>query len=352
MRRIHQLFGIGAACTVMAVAAACLGESQPAAHGEVRVGDVAHAKQTGAIRLTTYNIENLFDDRDDLSLSGKEDDWYDKDKGVRAKPASQREGVAKAITAIDSDVIAVEEIESFDALVEFREQYLKGLGYDYVMSIDSGADRGIQQGVLSRFPIREARVWPSLPLGGVHPENYGTGKNWNAGEPMVFRRSPLYVRIEVPAGARGNEQAYELNLFVVHHKSGKYNDYWREKETPAVVAMVREVESRDPKANIAVLGDFNAEATEAAVVVYDSAGLTHADTSGSADPKRTSHSSGRTIDFILVNANLRAEIVPDSAFAFGTPVLPEEADWRTTPPPADFASDHMPISVDITPVDK
>jgi endonuclease/exonuclease/phosphatase family metal-dependent hydrolase len=33
-------------------------------------------------------------------------------------------------------------------------------------------------------------------------------------------------------------------------------------------------------------------------------------------------------------------------------VLPAEADWRTTPAPTDYASDHMPVSVDITPIDR
>ena len=350
MRRTTMLFGIGAACALFA--AACFAEGTGAAPGVVRTGEAAKPKAQGAIRLTTYNIENLFDDRDDLSLSGREDDCYSQDKTIRAKPEAQQAAVAKAIRAIDSDIIAVEEIESFDALIEFREKHLKGLGYDHVMSIDAGADRGIQQGVLSRFPIREARVWPQMPLPGIHPELYGDKPNFEAGKPIVFRRSPLYVRIEVPAGSRGNDASYDLSLFIVHHKSGKYNDYWREKETAAVVGLVANLMAIDPKANIAVLGDFNAEPADTSVKTYIDAGMVHAHQNGSNDQSMQTHSSERAIDFILVNANLKAELVPGSAFAFGTPVLPAEADWRTAPTPSDYASDHCPVSVDIVPIDK
>jgi endonuclease/exonuclease/phosphatase family metal-dependent hydrolase len=318
----------------------------------IRIGEAARDKAPGAIRLTTYNIENLFDERDDLSLNDREDDWYDREDGVRAKPAAQREAVAAAIRAIDSDIVAVQEIESFDALVEFREMHLKGLGYDHAMSVEVGSERGIECGVLSRFPIREVRAWPQMDLGGVHPDLYGSQPNWNAGEPIVFRRSPLFVRIEVPAGARGNEKPYELGLFVVHHKSGKFNNYWREKETVAVARLVKDLEAREPGLNIAVVGDFNAETSDPEVRTYLDAGLSQALESASGDSKTLTHSSGRAIDFILVNQNLRADFVAGSAFAFGTPVLPEDADWRTTPAPRDYASDHMPVSVDITPIDR
>jgi len=352
MRKLVATFGIGAAFTLYSFSV-CAGDTPPQVQGVVRIGErEAKPKSSSTIRLTTYNIENLFDDHDDPSLVGKEDDWYDQDKGLRAKPESQQEAVSQAIRAIDSDIIAVEEIESLEALVEFREKHLKGLGYDYVQSIDVGADRGMQTGVLSRFPITEARVWPNLDLGGVHPDKYGDKENFLAGQPMVFRRSPLFVKIAVPAGARGNKDPYVLDLFVVHHKSGQYSGYWRDAESRALIGLLNDLLDRDPQANVAILGDFNAQPDEPSVTAYEQAGLTHADTTTSSDPAHLTHSSGRAIDFILVNNNLKAEIVAGSAFAFGTPVLPEDADWRTTPQPVGFGSDHMPVSVDITPVNK
>lgn len=319
----------------------------------IRVGDTApHPRREGAIRLATYNVENLFDDRDDPSLTGRFDDWYDKARNERAKPASQQEAVAASIHRADPDVIGMEEVESYDALIEFREKYLSDMGYTYAATIDVGQERGIQQAVLSRFPIRQVSVWPNMPLGGVHPQNYGNGKNWYAGQPILYRRSPLYVRIEVPEKAAGNDKPYDLDLFVIHHKSGRYNDYWRNKEAARLVEMIQGIERQDPGRNIAVLGDFNASPEDKCVQMYINAGMRHVIDHSSDDPKTTTHSSGRSIDFILVNPALAKEIVPDSAFVVGTPVLDEDKDWRTTPPPPGYGSDHMEVAVDITPVDK
>ncbi len=343
------------------VSAAALGAT---AHAQsLRVGSPeAPAPREGAVRLATYNVLNLFDDRDDPSLTGRHDDCYSYDKTVRAKPADEQSAVADAIRRASPDIIGLQEIESFDALIEFRETYLADMGYDHAVSIDVGQERGIEQAVLSRFPIREATVWPNMPLGGVHPEMYGDQKNWHAGEPIEYRRSPLYVRIEIPSGAqdrRGDDgasgPAYELELFVVHHKSGRHNDYWREKEAARLVEMIQEMQRADPARNIAVLGDFNARPNDESVRMYRRAGLRHVidrDSAGGADPAKLTHSSGRAIDFILVNEALAPEIVDGSAFVLATPLRDEGQDWRTTPPPAGYASDHMPVCVDLVPVER
>ena len=176
---------------------------------DIRVGlPEAPDKAAGAIRLSTYNIENLFDADDDPALSGRYDDCHSYDKTVRAKPTSQLRAAARAIKELNADVIAFQEIESFDALNEFRITHLEGLGYRYIVSIDVGQERGIENAVISRYPIREATVWPNMPLDGVHPDKYGNRDNMYAGEPLVFRRSPLRVVVEVPS--RDGGDPYEL----------------------------------------------------------------------------------------------------------------------------------------------
>lgn len=319
----------------------------------VRVGSKQRPPtRDGTIRLASYNIENLFDDRDDPSLNDRNDDCYAYDKTVRAKPAEQRRAVADSIRRTNPDIIGLQEIESYDALIEFREEFLADLGYDHVVSIDVGQERGIEQAVLSKFPIREARVWPNMPLGGVHPEKYGDKRNWHAGEPITYRRSPLYVRIEVPTDIAVGGEPYELELFVIHHKSGRYNDYWREKEADALITMIHNMQTDNPARNIAILGDFNATADEKAVQMYRDAGLTQVAPRPDVDAASAlTHSSGRTIDFIFVNDALAAELVPNSGWVVGTPVLSADKDWREHPPPAGYASDHMQILVDITPRD-
>lgn len=302
------------------------------------------AKPEGGVRLATYNLLNLFDERDDPSLSGNEDDMSS------VKPESERQALGEAIRRLDADILACEEVESFDALMEFRERHLQGMGYKHVVSIDVGAERGIEQAVLSRYPIVEAMVWPVIRLDGVHPDTYGNEPNRYAGQPLDCRRSPLRVTVEIPGG--DGVAPYRLTLFVVHHKSGRYNNYWREAEAAKFAEMIAELQAREPSRNIAILGDFNAIPIDASVQTYLSAGLTDVLAPRKArDPLTTTHESGRAIDFILVNPAFLSDLSPGSAFVLGTPLRPEGADYRTTPAPAGFASDHLPVAVDFLPRD-
>ncbi len=309
----------------------------------------APAKSRDVIRVATYNLLNLFDDRDDPALSGDAEDIDD------AKPSSQKTAAAEAIRRLDADVIGLQEIESYDALSDFVHEYLGDMGYEHIVSIDVGQERGIEQAVISRFPINEAVVWPHLALGGQHPEMYGNQPNRYAGEPIFCRRSPLRVTFEVPVGHAGATDPYLLTMFVLHHKSGRYNDYWRNAETVRIIKMIKEVEGDDPERNIVILGDFNAQRTAWSVDGYMRAGMN--DVFGNErqiDASQTTHESGRCIDYILVNEALSHEVKDNSAFVLGVPVR-SEADarrWYETDPPAGYASDHMPVAVDIRPVDR
>lgn len=293
-------------------------------------------RPTGTIRLATYNVENLFDDKDDPALSGPNED-----KG-ETKPLSQLEGAAAPIKALDADVLAVQEIESLEALMWFRDGWLKDLGYTYVASVDAGDARGIEQGVLSRYPIKNVENWPGLKLSGVHPEKAPDGE---PGSPLVLHRSPL--KVDVILGDESGKHE-TLTLFVVHHKSGFKSAYWREAEAAKVIELVKAQETAHPDRPIAVLGDFNAMPDQASVQTYLSGGLVDAlagRTEG--DPAWITHESGRIIDLILCNEVFSQHIVPGSAFVMGVPARPEGSDWRTTPPPVGYGSDHYPVAVDL-----
>lgn len=304
------------------------------------------AKAPGAIRLATYNVLNLFDEHDDPTLKGEQDDMSS------VKPEREKAALAETLQRLDADIVALEEVESLQALTEFRDEHLQGLGYDYIVSIDAGDDRGIEQSLLSRFPIKEATVFPSMPLGGVHPEKYGNQPNWNAGEPIECRRSPLLAVVTIPNAEGG--KPYDLTLMVVHHKSGRYSGYWREKESARFASIIQEMQAANPQRNIAVLGDFNAEPTDLSVRTYaDVAGMT--DVFGERSPGDDAvltHESDRVIDMIWVNPALGRDLVPGSFFVLGTPLRPRGADWKTTEPPAGYASDHMPVAVDLIPADR
>ncbi len=341
---VALLAGIASTSISVAQATAVTSASAP------RLGlPEAPPKANGAVRLATYNILNLFDEHDNPALSDRFDDMHSSREGLRAKPDAQLRAVADAIRELDADVIGLQEIESFDALEAFNAEYLSDLGYEFIVSIDVGQERGIEQAVLSRFPIREARVWPNMPLGGVHPEKYGSGENWYAGEPIAYRRSPLYVRVEIPS--TGEEANFDLELFVIHQKSGGPAAYWREAESRGLVKLIEQRLQENPNANIAVLGDFNATPDALSVQTYiDQAGLTLTmDSHGPGAAKSPTHESDRAIDFIFVNSNLKRSLVADSAFVLGTPLRPSGADYRTTPAPEGYAADHLPVAVDFFP---
>ncbi len=339
--------------------------TKPAATaGSIRHGIKEPKLRTpGTIRLASYNLENMFDDKDDPALSGE---YEDKDM---TKPLAHCEALAKAIKAIDADIIALQEIESIEALTWFRDNHLQGLGYDFISSLDSGDHRGIECSVLSRFPIKDAKVFKDMPLGGIHPDKWGEEANREAGKPITFRRSPLQVTVVVPpekvaslsklkdlaapaATPAAEPKPYELTLFVVHYKSGRPGAYWREAEATKTAELAAAVLKDNPEANIAILGDCNAIQTDEALqILYRQSWMDLFADRAPKDAATFSHSSDRTIDHIMFNKNLSGELAFDSRFILGTPVRDKGVDWRTTAPPEGYAADHYPVVVDLYPTD-
>ena len=318
----------------------------------------APAKTPGAIRITSFNIENLFDDKDDPKLTGTFDD---KDS---AKPADALKAAADAIKTLDCDILCLQEVESEQAVRWFRDNYLKGLGYEHIASLDAGDPRGIEQAVLSRFPIKNVRTYNHQKLGGRQPDSWGKEPNREAGAPFEFKRSPLQVTIEVPntsvadllkkAGKpEARAEKYELTLYVVHLKSGG-RDYepQRAAEAKGVVDLIGTLTKENPKANVLVLGDFNATLNLDSMKPFDAGKLTNiwADRNP-RDTATMTHTTARCIDHIYYNANIKPELKLDTRFVLGMPARGAKDDWRTTPPPPGYASDHYPVSIDLVPVE-
>jgi endonuclease/exonuclease/phosphatase family metal-dependent hydrolase len=299
----------------------------------------APAKAEQSFRLTTYNIENLFDAHDDPSLTGRNDD------ADETKPEHELTATAMAIRAVNPDVLCIQEVESEAALLEYRDNYLSDMGYEYVVSIDAGNDRGIENSVLSRFPISNVENWPNMPLGGVHPEKYGTQKNWYAGEPINFRRSPLMVDLEIPSSEDG--KTWTLTLFVMHHKSGRFNTYWREAEATGTLKLIKDVLAADQDRAIVLLGDFNAEVDDQSVQTYLKGGFVDIFEDHTSKTETITHESGRRIDLILANKAALSRMNPESGFVYGTAARPEGVNWRDMETFDGYAADHYPVSVDV-----
>ncbi|MGH7133428.1 MAG: endonuclease/exonuclease/phosphatase family protein [Phycisphaerales bacterium] len=324
----------------------------------------------GTFRLATYNVENLYWSK----AKAKDAKPADGKPAPDAKPGNDEGGtgpksdaacraVAAAIKRIDADVLAVQEIESLETLTAFRDKYLSGQGYDFIASIDAGDPRGIECAVLSRFPLSGAKVYLHEKLEGVHPEKLGRDANPEAGKPLIMKRSPLQVTVTIPAAkiaellkiqdaAAADVKDYQLTLFSVHHKSGREFGFLRAAEAKRTAEIANGLLKEYPGLNVVVLGDCNAQGKEAAIEAYIAAGFT--DLFGDRqreDATTITHSSGRAIDHIFFNPDAAKEIAPGSRFVLGTADRPKGSDWRTTPAPSDWASDHYPVVVDLRPVE-
>lgn len=290
-------------------------------------------KAEGAVRLASYNLLNLFDHVDDPALKGEEEDI------TQATPAERCTALAEAIRRLDADILVLQEIESREALAWFRDTYLKGLGYDHLESFDAQYARGVEQSVLSRFPLKDARL---LEMPGS--------------DGFRFQRIPIRATAVLPGG-------YEITVIGIHHKAGgdSFNGQ-REAEAGRIIAKVKEELAADAGRNLAVLGDFNATATKESRKMYDRAGLVNTyewrpwiegnPTRDQIRDRFITHESGRAIDFILVSEGLANELVPSSFFVLSTLHPGDAYDWRKDKAPQGHASDHYPVAVDLVPKDR
>jgi len=299
----------------------------------------------GTIRLGSYNMLNFFDQIDDPTLQGKYDDY-----GDNPGPTSvyRCEELAAIIRELDADVLALQEVESQKALEWFNKMFLSEMGYNYVVSKEVGYYRGIEQSVLSRFPISEVKTWQDADLTKIKR----IGGGWSEIPPdtneIAFQRSPLCFTVTSPEG-------YELTIFSIHHKAGR--DSWRrELEALQILDYIKAMTKENPERNIAVIGDFNAQPWDRSVRVYLRDGMTDAISHRTLNldwddnsPLRKTHTSGRLIDFILLNSAAVNELVIDSGFVLGS--SHPEYDWRNDAIPTGYASDHCALAVDMVPIE-
>jgi len=284
------------------------------------------------LRVATYNVLNLFDHEDDPAIVGDIDDL------PMATSDGRCRSLAEVIHRVDADVLALQEVESEATLRWFRDTYLADMGYDHIVSLDVGYARGVENAVLSRYPLSNAKAEPNIPLQGVVRHGGGWAEPGEGDEAAVFQRTPLRVDVAVPGG-------YELTLFVVHHKSGRHK-YRRESEALKLLELIDEVEATSPGRNIIVLGDFNAAPWDRSMDVYGEAGFIDIGADPRSERPKT-HESDRILDFVLVNSAAHREYELGSITVHESTPPPAGYDWRTDPRPDECPSDHRAVSIDL-----
>jgi endonuclease/exonuclease/phosphatase family metal-dependent hydrolase len=200
------------------------------------------------IRIGTFNCENLFARfkfNKDVDPAEAVKNGFDINKvSFDLLNENEKELTAKAIEALNADVIALQEVENLDVLKRFRTGHLKKLKYTHAMLVDANDPRQIDVAVLSRFPLVATRSHQHL----------------RSGSAFVFSRDCLEVDVRADAKT--------LTLFVNHFKSmldkdnpalGRKNTRAKRMAQSAEVKKI--VEARfgpNPgSAPFAILGDLN-----------------------------------------------------------------------------------------------
>lgn len=230
--------------------------------------DPRAAASADEIIVATYNVEALFDCEKDHETQDHDylpQGFYAWDE---AKLARKIANIGKVVRSINGgrgpDILALNEIENHGVAARLRDEALGDLGYDTLVHRDSECIYGLDNAILSRFPLAEEAQ--------IHSVND--------------------FRTEAARRARGILEAtldvhgVPLTLFVNHWPAGVGRTASQRVD---VARQLRELVERrlegDPSAEIIVLGDFNATLDEEA---FGRRGLrASADAESVVGPERT-----------------------------------------------------------------
>jgi endonuclease/exonuclease/phosphatase family metal-dependent hydrolase len=248
---------------------------------------------------------------------------------------------AQVVRDVHADVVGVIEVDNRVALGRFNSALLPAVSttpYPHVMVIDGNDDRGIDVGLLSRFPIATMRSHVDDAEGG---------------NPVFSRDCPEY-EITLPGGE-------SLLLLVNHLKSKGYGSQASSNARRLVQARrVREIyDSRRQGGalNIAIVGDFNDTPASAPLAPLLGAGSDLRDVNahpsfvddGRPGTFANGTASGK-IDYILLSPALFARVQQAGVWRKGVWGGTHGTLWEIYPEmtkAVHAASDHAAVWVDL-----
>ncbi len=213
------------------------------------------------LTLGTFNVENLFLRYTQLAPKDRKGNPkpVDPEKLTAlsytralqdASPVGDalRSWTAKVILENAPDVLAVQEVESLEALDKFNRDFLKN-AYPYLILIDGNDARLIDVGLLSKFDFTAIRTHRFEPKGAAPTRR-------------IFARDCLEVELAPAPGKT-------LRLYINHltsklpkkdKKTGKitHGEDRRRGQATRLAGILRDRHGPDLHGNFAVLGDFNA----------------------------------------------------------------------------------------------
>jgi len=182
------------------------------------------------LRVATYNVDNLFD----LKKDGHEYKEYIPNTESRWNKRAywvKRKNLTKVIKEIDADILALEEVESLQALKDLRATLKQdGLYYPYFKIADK-KNTTVKVALLSKIPFVYTRE-------------------------IMVRYSYKYRNILEAKFKIGHEELY---VFVNHWKSKSGSEKMRVVSAKALIKRIKDIGFDK---NIIILGDFNSDYEE------------------------------------------------------------------------------------------
>jgi predicted extracellular nuclease len=316
----------------------------------------AGKRSDSVLRVMFYNVENLFDPRED-SITSDEEYQPTGMRGWTANRLKQKQiNISKVVLAVGGweppDLIGLCEVENFNVLYGLTNYTaLKNFGYK-IVHFDSPDPRGIDVALLYR------------------PDRF-----------RVLQKKPVHVRFPFDTASRTRDILFvkgiackrdTLNIFINHWPSKFGGAMATIPKRNYVASVMRKFADSllavNPKANILIMGDLNESPYEEAVSTVlrakmDSANLEPYDLynllagAGLSWNRGTIkfHESWEAIDHMIVSRALLSHTTPHGLHIFDPPfLLQDDEAWFGEKPFRTYYgskyiggfSDHLPVYTD------
>lgn len=265
------------------------------------------------------------------------DDWDGTIRFKREKfNETTRINTAKTIKAVKADIFCIVEVENRDALSHFNSEMLGTGKFGFNMCIDGNDMRGIDVGLLSRFPIKNIRT-------------HIFDKKSNSSKP-IFPRDCLEVELKA-----GNKSLH----IICNHLTSKLSDKTGSKRKAQAEAVKKIIHANYDLSKdwVVVAGDLNDTPDSAALSpllnmqnLYDVLKLQFGNNKSN---RWTYHYQNKfdQIDFVLVSKPLKevflgAGVERRGIFDLSRLTNNEGQSFDTVTSPSNAASDHGAVWAD------
>ena len=280
--------------------------------------DYQYSSKT-SFSVLSWNVEHFVDPYDDPYINHPRENNPSEDLNQRLTL------LIAALRQADADIVVLQEFESEKYLMKLAEDTFPELGYRFFS--DAASPNWYMNVVLmSRYPLGVLRAYGDVTTpvtgfvdseGNKQTQNHINTRMWSL---QIF-----------PA------PDYEFWLTGVHLKAGRgeRNISMRTGQIQFLQTEFDQLIAADPSRNIMMAGDFNAypNSSELKLLTTQGDGNYLIDPMDSVVLTHPSDEPQRRLDYMLVNANLQQEMIPNSV----------KVKYFFSPDSMRMISDHLPV---------